>query len=199
VCGWLCPFGLVQDLVHRIPFVKKWKKLPGERFLRYLKYLVLAGLVITLPMVVSDALGYGVPWFCKYLCPSGTLFGSVPLLTVNPVLRQAAGGLFWWKLGLLIFFLVLALLIWRPFCRYLCPLGAIYGLFNPIAACRFRIDEDACTHCGACQRVCKLDIPVHKQPNHRDCMRCGDCKRACPHGAIHSTWERKPKEVPEKA
>ena len=184
VCGWLCPFGLVQDLLHRIPFVKKLRRLPGERGLRYLKYAVLAGFVIILPLTVLDIVGQGQPWFCKYICPSGTLFAGIPLIAANPPLRAALGWLFTWKAAILALLVLLSIVLWRPFCRYLCPLGAIYGLFNPVAVYRFRIDKDLCTSCGACQAACKMDIPVHQTPNSPDCVRCGACRRACPHGAI---------------
>ena len=184
VCGWLCPFGLLQDLLNKIPFVKKLRRLPGERALRALKYVVLVGFVIVLPLIVLDVVGQGQPWFCKYICPSGTLFAGVPLISSNPPLRAALGWLFAWKMGILIVLVLLSIVLWRPFCRYLCPLGAIYGLFNPVALHRFRIDEDRCTGCGVCQKACKLDIPVHRTPNSPECVRCGDCRRACPHGAI---------------
>ena len=82
--------------------------------------------------------------------------------------------------------LVLSIIVYRPFCRYLCPLGVIYGLFNPIALYRFQIDADKCTQCGACQHVCKLDIPVWQTPNSAECIRCGDCRNACPHSAIRA-------------
>ena len=190
VCGWLCPFGLVQDLLHKIPLGKKLRRLPGERGLRMLKYGVLAGFVIVLPLTVLDIVGQGQPWFCKYICPSGTLFAGIPLIASNPPLRAALGFLFTWKAAILVVLLLLSVLIWRPFCRYLCPLGAIYGCFNPIALYRFRIDEDKCTHCGACQRACRLDIAVDRTPNSAECVRCGDCRRACPHGAICSSQPR---------
>ena len=184
VCGWLCPFGLVQDLLYKIPFVKKLRRLPGDRWLKYLKYVILAGFVIVLPLTVLDIVGHGQPWFCKYICPSGTLFAGIPLIASNPPLRAALGWLFTWKAAILAALLLLSLLVYRPFCRYLCPLGAIYGLFNPAALYRFRIDKEKCTGCGACQKACKLDIPIHQTPNSPECIRCGDCRRACPHGAI---------------
>ena len=186
VCGWLCPFGLVQDLLHKIPFVKKLRRLPGERALRYLKYAVLVGFVIVLPLVVLDIVGQGQPWFCKYICPSGTLFAGIPLIASNPPLRAALGWLFTWKAAILLALVLLSIVLWRPFCRYLCPLGAIYGLFNPVAVYRFRIDEDRCTDCGACKAACKLDIDVRRTPNSAECVRCGACRRACPHGAIQT-------------
>ena len=186
VCGWLCPFGLVQDLLHKIPFPKKLRRLPGDRVLKYLKYVILVGFVIVLPLTVLDIVGQGQPWFCKYICPSGTLFAGIPLIASNPPLRAALGWLFTWKAAILVVLLVLSVAVYRPFCRYLCPLGAIYGLFNPIALYRFRIDAEKCTQCGACWQACKLDISVWQTPNSMECIRCGDCRRACPHGAIET-------------
>lgn len=199
VCGWLCPFGLVQDLLYKIPFVKKLRKLPGDRWLKYLKYVILAGFVIILPLIALDVVGQGQPWFCKYICPSGTLFAGLPLIGANPILRDALGWLFTWKAAILAVLLLLSVVIYRPFCRYLCPLGAVYGLFNPIAFHRFQLDKDKCTKCGKCQRACKMDIPVYKTPNSPECIRCGDCLKACPHGAVCTARQAKNrKEAAEK-
>ncbi len=183
VCGWLCPFGLVQDLLHRIPS-PKLRRLRGERWLRYLRYAVLAVLVLALPTFVKGAGGMGTPWYCQWLCPSGTLMGSLPLLAANPPLRAAVGALFWWKLGLLAAILALSVFIFRPFCRWLCPLGAVYGLFNPLSLLRLRVNSEACIRCGKCQTSCGLDIPVYEKPNHPDCIRCGQCIKSCPTEAI---------------
>ncbi|MEA5011471.1 MAG: 4Fe-4S binding protein [Angelakisella sp.] len=193
VCGWLCPFGLIQDLLYKIPFAKKLRKLPGDRWLCWLKYVILVGFVIVLPLFAVDIIGQGSPWFCKYICPSGTLTAGIPLVATNPGLQAAAGWLFAWKGLILVVLILLSIVVYRPFCRYLCPLGAIYGLFNPIAFTRFSIDQSKCTQCGACQRVCKLDIPTYQTPNSPECIRCGDCKHICPHGAICSG-----RQTPEK-
>lgn len=191
VCGWLCPFGLVQDLLHKIPFPWKRKNLPGHRVLIWLKYVVLAAFVIVLPLLATDFLGQGDPWFCKYICPGGTLFAGLPLVITNETLRSAIGFLFDWKVLLLIVFLVGSLAYYRPFCKYVCPLGAVYSLFNPIAFYRYSVDETKCTSCGRCKKACKMDIAVWKEPNSRECIRCGDCMRACPEQAITSTFSKK--------
>lgn len=187
VCGWLCPFGLVQDLLYRIPFVKKFRRLPGDRWLRYLKYVILVGFVIVLPMTVVDIIGQGSPWFCKYICPSGTLMAGIPLVAGDPGLQEAAGGLFLWKVAVLAVLVLLSVVVYRPFCRYLCPLGAMYGVFNPVSLCRLQVDRDICTKCGVCQKTCGMDIPVWEKPASVECIRCGDCVKACPHGAIRLT------------
>ena len=184
VCGWLCPFGLIQDLLYRIPFFRKRKNLPGHKGLVWLKYGILALFVILLPSVVVDLVGQGSPWFCKYICPSGTLMAGLPLLVSNEYLRTAAGALFAWKMGLLVLVILLALWVYRPFCKYICPLGAVYSLFNPVALYRYEIREDKCTKCGKCASACKMDIKTWQQPNSRECIRCGDCVAACPEGAI---------------
>ena len=90
----------------------------------------------------------------------------------------------------LLLILFVSIKYYRPFCKYVCPLGAIYGVFNPIALYRFSVDEAKCIHCGKCKSVCGMDIPVWEKPNSFDCIRCGDCKAACPTGAIQSTLDQ---------
>lgn len=184
ICGWLCPFGLVQDLLYKIPFFKKRKNLPGHKALIWTKYVILILFVILLPLLVVDFTGQGDPWFCKYICPSGTLAAGIPLVLLNESLKLAVGNLFLWKVSVLVVLIILALWVYRPFCKYLCPLGAIYSFFNPIALYRYQVDENACTKCGKCQRTCKMDIKVWEKPNSLECIRCGDCVKACPTQAI---------------
>ena len=190
VCGWLCPFGLVQDLLYKIPFFKKLRKLPGDRFLKFLKYVILAVFVILLPLFAVDIFGQGKPWFCEYICPSGTLGAGIPLAILNEGIRSAIGWLYAWKIVILAVVIFLSILVYRPFCRYLCPLGAIYGLFNPISLYRYKIDETKCTHCGACQKSCKLDIKTNINPNSVECIRCGDCIKSCHHNAIKKNVDK---------
>ena len=184
VCGWLCPFGLVQDLLYKIPVKNKITSVRGDRYLRLAKYGVLLIFVILLPMFVLDIVGQGEPWFCKWICPSGTLFAGWPLVVVNPGIRQTVGFLFAWKNLILIALILLSVILCRPFCKYLCPLGAIYGLLNPISLHRYRVDTAKCTNCKDCQRVCRMNICVNENPNSVECIRCGDCISACPEKAI---------------
>ncbi len=186
VCGWLCPFGLIQDLLHKIPFPKKLKTFRGDKVLRKLKYVVLVLFVILLPLFLVDVLGQGAPWFCKLLCPAGTLEGGIPLVLLDKAMRGAIGWLYAWKNVLLAITVVLSIVIYRPFCKYICPLGAVYSVFNPISVFRYRVDEDKCTRCGACAHVCKMGVDPVQSPNHPECIRCGLCKKVCPTGAIAS-------------
>lgn len=184
VCGFLCPFGLIQDLLYKIPVPKKRKLLPGDRVLKWLKVVLLVLFCILLPMVVVDSVGQGKPWFCTYVCPSGTFLGGIPLLAANEGLRTALGWLWDWKLSLLIVILVLSLFFYRPFCRYLCPLGVIYGCFNPVSLLRYQVKQEACIDCGKCQKACPFELDPSQNPNSMECVRCGKCLDACPTDAL---------------
>lgn len=186
VCGWLCPFGLIQDLLHKIPFPKKIKTFRGDRLLRKLKYVILAVFVILLPMFLVDIMGQGSPYFCKLICPVGTLEGGIPLVLLNKSMHNVLGWLYAWKNILLIATIVLSVIIYRPFCKYICPLGAIYSVFNPISVFRYRVDKEKCVHCGICSKACKMGVDPVENPNNPECIRCGLCKKACPTGAITS-------------
>lgn len=184
VCGWLCPFGLIQDLLHKVPVPKKIGSFRGDRMLRKLKYLILLVFVILLPMFLVDFLGQGAPYFCKLICPAGTLEGGIPLVLRNPSLRSALGWLYAWKNVLLLVAVVLSIWVYRPFCKYICPLGAVYSVFNPVSVFRYRVEKEKCVECGACVRACKMQVDPVKNPNDPECIRCGACKKACPVKAI---------------
>lgn len=184
VCGWLCPFGLLQDLLHKIPLFHKRKQLPYHSILKYGKYVVLFGLVI----VGSSFLFTGfakVPAFCKFLCPSGTFMGAIPLLGMDEQLRSQAGGLFYWKLEILIALILLSIKIYRPFCQYLCPLGAIYGWFSRFSLVQIHWEKDTCISCMACQKACPVNLSPEKISVSAECIKCGQCVDACPKDCLH--------------
>ena len=184
VCGWLCLFGLVQELLYKIPTPKLRIPAKIDRPLRYLKYIVLAVLVIALPLGWRSEYGAGIPFFCEYLCPVGTLEGGVPLVLLNDVLRPALGWLFRWKLLILIVCILSSIFIYRPFCKYLCPLGAFYALFQKISLVRMKLDSAACVGCGACTKTCPMQVDPSKTPNSAECIRCGECVKTCPAKAL---------------
>ncbi len=193
VCGWLCPFGLIQELIYKVK--SKKFRISGKNPLKYLKYMMLIIFVILMPMFVVNQLGIGAPAFCKYICPAGTLEAGIPLTILNPSLRGAIGFIFSWKVFLLIVTVIASILIYRPFCRFVCPLGAIYGLFNPISLYRLEVSENKCIGCNKCTRTCKLDIKTYKTPNSPECIRCGKCIEACPTHAIKSKFGFKDKDI----
>ena len=184
ICGFLCPFGLVQDLLHRIPAPRLRVPRRLDRGLRRTKYAVLIVFVVLLPMLLTNRYGMGAPYFCKLICPAGMLEGAVPLLAMNESLRAGLGALFGWKTLVLAAVVVLSVVIHRPFCKYLCPLGALYGLFNRFALYRISVDGAKCTRCGKCLRVCPMDVDVTAEPNSAECIRCGKCAASCPTGAV---------------
>lgn len=198
VCGWLCPFGLIQELLHKIPLLPKRKTFPGDRILRKLKYVVFLVFVILLPMFVTDMLGQGAPYFCKLICPAGTLEGGIPLVLLNEAMRSAVGWLYAWKNILLAATVILSVIIYRPFCKYICPLGAVYSVFNPISVFRGRVDVEACMHCGACAEVCGMQVDPVKNFNDPECIRCGACRKVCPAEAISFGAEKKKRFCAER-
>ena len=178
ICGFLCPFGWLQELLHKIPS----KKLSTKKLkpLTYLKYIILLLAVVLLPALAVNDVGMGDPFFCKYICPQGVLEGAIPLSLVNEGIRAALGTLFVQKLFILIAVVALSILFYRPFCKWICPLGAFYALLNKISLLEIKMDEQKCVSCGKCAASCKMDVDVRKTPNHAECIRCCKCITACP-------------------
>lgn len=199
VCGLLCPFGFVQDLLYKIPTPKF--KIPEkiDRPLRALKYIILLVFVILLPMFLTNQFGLGAPYFCKLICPAGTLGGALPLLATNEGLRTTIGFLFFWKLSILIVIVALSIFTYRPFCKYICPLGAFYSFFNKIGFYKMEFVSDKCVNCGLCEKSCKMDINVRANPNSLECIRCGACTAACRHDALVMTYAGFGKKKEDKA
>lgn len=179
ICGFLCPFGLIQELLYKI----RSPKLRKNRFTRILSYFkyVLLGILIAIPVIYA-----GIPSFCKYVCPAGTLEGAVSLLAniENSDFYAMLGYLFTWKFAILVVVVVACVFIYRAFCRFICPLGAIYGLFCRLSLLGVKLDKNKCIDCGLCIEGCKMDI---KHVGDHECIQCGECIPVCPVQAI--TWK----------
>ena len=203
VCAFLCPFGFFQEVLFWISAKlralfcgktaeQKLKALSAkrskgalsraERAFRLAKYAFLAAFVVFLPYIGYLSSGASGPAFCALICPAGTLQAGIPLVLANPALREAAGSLFAWKAALLAAFALAAFFAFRPFCKYACPLGAIYSLFNRVAVFGVQVDGEKCASCGKCAASCKMRA---KAVNSAECIRCGECASVCPHGAIY--------------
>jgi polyferredoxin len=180
ICGFFCPFGLIQELLYRIPFPKKrlWKGLTC------IKYVLLIVFVLLLPVVATNTLGMGVPAFCEYICPVGTLEGGLPLLSTHQELWTVIGGLFGTKVFILGITIVGCLSINRFFCKVMCPLGAIYGLLNKISLYHMECKKENCISCGKCHSICPMEVNPVVHPNSAECIRCGKCTAACPKQAL---------------
>ncbi|MGN0261456.1 MAG: 4Fe-4S binding protein [Eggerthellaceae bacterium] len=155
--------------------------------MRFLKYALLV-LVLLLPVLIENSLGLGEPYFCKYICPQGVLQGALPLAAANSGIRAALGPLFSWKFAILLAVIVLSVFFYRPFCKWLCSLGAFYSLFNKISLVRMGVDHGRCISCDACSKACGMDVDVVSHPDHPECIRCGKCVGACPVQAVSYTF-----------
>jgi len=194
-CGWLCPFGLFQEMVYKIPS----PKISIPKFLSYFRYAFLVIMVIFMPLLILDEFGLGQTWFCKLVCPAGTLEAGIPLVLLNETIRNQIGFLFTWKMIVLVLFLVWMVFSQRPFCRTACPLGAIFGLFNKVSLFRMISHDDKCVQCNSCFEDCPVGIKFYESPNSPDCIRCLKCTESCQYGAIEYEFfpkKREPQESP---
>ena len=181
ICGWLCPFGWIQELLYKAPG-PKLRKSRVTRALSWVKYGILAVFGIILPLWYGLT-RFPMPAFCKYICPAGTLEGAAGLLLhpANAGLRSLLGELFSLKAAILLLTVTACVFIYRAFCRFICPLGALYSLFARIALAGVRVEASACSGCGACVRTCRMDV---RQIGDRECIHCGECVNVCPEKAI---------------
>ena len=182
VCGWLCPLGLIQELLHKIP-VPKIKKSIVTRYLSLLKYVFLAVFAVAIPIWYGLYKGIPLPGFCKYICPAGTLEGAVGLLQnkANETSFYQLKILFTQKWVIMLVTGLACAFCYRTFCRFICPLGAIYGFFNRFSLAGVRVDTGRCSGCGLCVRNCQMDV---KHVGDRECISCGKCMESCAQGAI---------------
>ena len=181
-CGWMCPFGWFQEFAYKL----KLPKFSAPDWLRHSKYVVLAA-TLAVAWVTLDS------WFCK-LCPAGSLEGGLPWLLWSARGSESAEGMrfatafFGLKMVLLGGLVLLSGMMRRPFCRFICPLGALFGLTNKFSMLQLEIDLDSCAiafakgsefencaSCGYCSEHCPMDLKVPEQIGSVDCIRCMNC------------------------
>lgn len=181
ICGYLCPVGLVQELLHKLP-TPKIQKSRITYVLSFFKYVLLAVLVVAVPLWFSFK-ALPLPAFCKFICPAGTLEGAVGLLShpENADKFSMLGVLFTWKMLVALLLVGLCVFLYRGFCRFICPLGALYGLFSKVALIGVRVNCESCVGCGKCVRECPMDI---RHVGDHECISCGKCMSVCPTKAI---------------
>jgi polyferredoxin len=172
VCGWACPFGFLQDLLGKITT----KKISLPSWTGHIRYVVLVGLVILLPII----LGYkGIPFekqvisICR-LCPAGALEAGVPY-SVQSLLAGNGWMMSGLKTGILLSFLAAALFIHRPWCRIFCPLGGLLALFNRFSLFHLRFNPKECVECNLCRSRCSMGVKVDQAVNVTGCIRCLEC------------------------
>ena len=181
ICGWMCPFGLLQELVYKLK-TPKLKKSPVTRAFSWLKYLILVFFVGIVPITYAFR-DTPLPAFCKYICPAGTIEGGLLLLSnkANESYFAMLGPIFTWKFLLMISLVLGCIFIFRLFCRFICPLGALYGLFNRFSFFGIRVEQSKCVDCNLCVSHCKMDI---RHVGDAECISCGECIEVCPTQAI---------------
>lgn len=173
-CGWACPFGFFQDLLGKITRTK----LTPPPWTGYLRYVVLAVLVLGLPLYFGLR---GTPYeeqvvsICR-LCPAGALEAGVPY-SVGSLVAGNGWVMSGLKSGILAAFLVAAVFVDRPWCRMLCPLGGMLALFNRLSLFHIRFDPRQCNECNLCRSRCAMGVKLDQQVNVSGCIRCLECTK----------------------
>lgn len=177
LCGWVCPFGLLQDLLYKIP----GSKFSLPHWTGRIKYLVLLLLVIIVPFACGEQTAYS---FCR-ICPAAALQVTIPGLVSTGAGQVQASTVV--KLSILAAVLLLTALSSRAFCKTMCPIGAMLAPLNFISLWRVRTPTGNCTSCKLCDDACptenspSLRISRGQAPNRSPgCVVCHDCQSVCP-------------------
>lgn len=177
LCGWVCPFGFLQDLLYKIP---TWKFLMPA-WTRFIKYGVLIFGVFLIPFFLGEQTAFS---FCR-ICPAAALQSTIPnLINTGASVFQT---LIMVKLGFLVFFMVLTTFSYRAFCKVVCPIGAFLAPLNTVSLWKMKPPTHDCISCGWCDKAC----PPAGNPSSRvatgestsrnmDCVLCYECKKVCP-------------------
>ena len=172
ICGWACPFGFLQDLTAKVPT----PKFDLPKYTGYFRYVMLIGTVLAIPYFFGES----HPLFVCRVCPAGALEAAVPTMAGQAIAGQEVVWPNAVKLTILALFLIAIFFMKRPWCRVLCPLGAIFSLFNRVSAFFLRFNTEKCTHCDRCHKLCEYGIEPEKTPNDLHCIRCLECTKCSP-------------------
>lgn len=169
-CGYICPLGAYQEWLGKLGkklFPKKYNKFVPEKLDRALSYLRYAVLVLVL---------YNTAMTAKLLFQNVDPFYALFNFFSNEVAISA-----YIILGVVT---LLSLIIERPWCRYLCPYGALLGLFNKIRVFKIRRNKESCISCHKCDKACPMNIKVSEKEAVSDlrCISCHKCtsEASCP-------------------
>ncbi len=172
ICGWICPFGWLQDLAAKVPT----PKFDLPKWTGHLRYVVLLGAVLVIPYLFGEA----HPLFICRICPAGALEAAVPNMAGQAIASKEVVWPNAVKLTILVLFLIGIFFIKRPWCRILCPLGAIFSLFNRVSAFFLRFNPAKCINCEQCHKLCEYGVEPERSPNNLRCVRCLECTRCSP-------------------
>ena len=175
LCGWVCPMGFLQDLLHKIP----GRKISLPDWTRYVKYVLLAVTVILLPFL----LGGETLWSYCRMCPVSAMQVTVPgVLSGSSALSTRTVI----KLAVLAFILLLAVVSKRSFCRVFCPVGAMMAPFNRFSFLTVR-PVSGCIACKKCDKLCPTEcgpapamIAGAAPSLDPECVTCHACREGCP-------------------
>lgn len=165
-CGWVCPFGTLQDLSSKLGKALKIKKrkMPKaiQKYLQFSRYILFAAFAIFSFDILFTLFTYD-PRANLSLYLSGMFTGIIPLVV-------------------LLSFLIIGMFFERPFCNYLCIEGAKYGAISALRVFTVKRDESSCVGCTKCDKVCPMNIEVSKvdQVQSLQCINCFECVSACP-------------------
>jgi uncharacterized protein with FMN-binding domain/polyferredoxin len=169
-CGWMCAFGAYNDLIYFISkkiFKRKFKvDEKVDSILKYVKYIILIFIIIISWTIGSNILGSTSPW---------DVFGQITNLST--VISNLLIGLI-----LLVLITIGAFFIERFFCRYLCPLGAVFAIVSRIGITKINKPKADCGKCRACTMNCSMGLQLYKIDGAKggDCINCLKCTEVCP-------------------
>ncbi len=170
-CGWICPFGALQDLLD---WIRKKLRLPELRLPARLDRVLTYGRYVTLGVILYATISMVKLWFADW-DPYRTIFSLSWIFEFNPSEHWLA-----YLVALVV--LIGAFLIPRFWCRYLCPLGGAISLLSNLSLLRIRRDKAECKDCAICNAPCpvKIDVAQADPAVSADCIGCLECVEACP-------------------